>query len=108
MSLAKIVSEQRADVIGDALSSEHLTDSDDDFDVLDTWRAPVVATTFNQFFRALFPKRAQHALRIDAVKRAFVIIDEPQIMTLGEWREKHPNTTVLLGSKKAIEDNDDR
>jgi len=25
-------------------------------------------------------------------------------MTLGQWRKEHPNTTVLLGSKKQIEE----
>lgn len=29
---------------------------------------------------------------------------EPPILTLGEWRKKHPNTKVLLGSKKQIEE----
>ncbi len=30
-------------------------------------------------------------------------IEEAPIVTLGEWRKKHPDTTVLLGSKKKIE-----
>ncbi len=30
-------------------------------------------------------------------------ISEPRIVTLGAWRAKHPNTTVLLGSKSRIE-----
>ena len=31
------------------------------------------------------------------------IIEEVPVVTLGEWRKKHPDTTVLLGSKKQIE-----
>ncbi len=30
-------------------------------------------------------------------------IAEPPVITLGEWRLKHPGTVVLLGSKLAIE-----
>lgn len=30
-------------------------------------------------------------------------IEEAPVVSLGEWRKKHPNTTVLLGSKKDIE-----
>ncbi len=28
---------------------------------------------------------------------------EPPLVTLGEWRKKHPDTVVLLGSKKQME-----
>lgn len=30
-------------------------------------------------------------------------IEEPPVIKLGEWRAKHPKTTVLLGSKSRIE-----
>ena len=30
-------------------------------------------------------------------------IDETPVVSLGDWRKKHPNTLVLLGSKKAID-----
>ena len=31
-------------------------------------------------------------------------IAEPPVVTLGEWRKKHPDTMVLLGSKSSTED----
>jgi len=30
-------------------------------------------------------------------------IKEPGLVPLGQWRKKHPNTKVLLGSKRDIE-----
>lgn len=76
-----------ASVSGDDATSTltELTDSDDDFEMLDTWRTPILSTTFNQFFTAIFPRRAQQTLRINAVKRSFVIIDEPQIIDVTVW-----------------------
>lgn len=55
------------------------------YDVLDTWQAPIIATTFNQLFRALFPSRAQQCVRIPALDNAFLFIDEPQIVNPTVW-----------------------
>ncbi len=51
----------------------------------DSWQAPIVAATFNQFFTALFPATAQQTFRTHALKNAFIIVDEPQIIAPENW-----------------------
>ena len=52
---------------------------------VDTWMSPIVATTYNQFFRAFFPRRGQHTMRLKGLRGSFVIIDEPQIIASTSW-----------------------
>lgn len=52
---------------------------------VDTWLAPLVATTYNQFFHAFFPQRSQHTMRLKGLQNSFVIIDEPQIIASTSW-----------------------
>lgn len=65
--------------------SETLSPTEKDFLVMESWQAPVVATTFNQFFLSLFPLRAQHTIRLLALQDAFVIVDEPQVIDERAW-----------------------
>ena len=65
--------------------SAALLEDHESYDVLETWQAPVLATTFNQLCRSLFPARAQQCLRIPALDDSFLLIDEPQIIDPTVW-----------------------
>ncbi|MBX5467907.1 MAG: CRISPR-associated helicase Cas3' [Firmicutes bacterium] len=70
---------------------------DEDVLIQESWQAPIVATTFNQFFRALFPVRAHEAMRLQALQHAVVIIDEPQVINPSAW------AVFLKGLEQSLE-----
>lgn len=75
---------------------------------MESWRAPIIATTFNQLFRAVFPKSSQQCIRIPALRGAFIIIDEPQVMDASVYnafirglealRERSKARVMLVGA----------
>lgn len=64
---------------------EEVREEDQEGLEVDSWLAPIIATTYNKFFQALFPGRAQHTLRLGGLRNAFVIIDEPQTVAATSW-----------------------
>lgn len=52
---------------------------------MEAWAHSIVCTSFNQFWKALFPVRAQDVLRRVFLKDSVVIIDEPQIFDPKVW-----------------------
>ncbi|PWA13093.1 CRISPR-associated helicase/endonuclease Cas3 [Pueribacillus theae] len=49
------------------------------------WANDIVCTSFVQWMKAIFPRRAQETLRRVYLKDAIVIIDEPQIINASVW-----------------------
>ncbi|HZJ76787.1 MAG TPA: CRISPR-associated helicase Cas3' [Oscillospiraceae bacterium] len=52
---------------------------------MESWAHSIVCTSFNQFSKAIFPKRAQDVLRRTFLRDCIVIIDEPQIFSPDIW-----------------------
>ena len=52
---------------------------------MESWAYSIVCTSFNQFGKAIFPRRAQDVLRRTFLKNCVVIIDEPQIFNQDIW-----------------------
>ncbi len=69
------------------ISGDDIDDVDEEFEniYMESWLAPIIATTYNQLFRVLFPVRSQHTLRLTGFQNAFIIIDEPQSIATASW-----------------------
>ncbi|MTI80798.1 MAG: CRISPR-associated helicase Cas3' [Firmicutes bacterium] len=69
------------------LNQDVIDEKDDDLSSLITqsWSNPVVCTSFVQFMKAIFPKRAQETLRRVYLSNSVILIDEPQIMDAEIW-----------------------
>lgn len=52
---------------------------------MESWAHPIVCTSFQQLWRALFPDRAQDVLRRSFLQNSVIIIDEPQIFQADVW-----------------------
>ncbi len=52
---------------------------------LDTWRAEVIVTTFDQLLLALFSPQPRHQMRFHALMDALIILDEVQTLPCRLW-----------------------
>lgn len=52
---------------------------------MQAWAHHIVCTSFVQWMRAIFPRRAQETLRRSYLEDAVIIIDEPQIIDASVW-----------------------
>ncbi|MBO8165039.1 MAG: CRISPR-associated helicase Cas3' [Brevibacillus sp.] len=91
--------EQTAEVIRDAMDMAALEHhslavwDDDQIEqrtgksqlTMESWAHEVVCTSFQQFGKAIFPKRAQDLLRRAFLQDSIILIDEPQIFSPEGW-----------------------
>ena len=52
---------------------------------IESWAHDIVCTSFQQFSRAIFPKRSQDTLRRAFLRHSIILIDEPQIFSAEGW-----------------------
>jgi CRISPR-associated endonuclease/helicase Cas3 len=52
---------------------------------LDTWRAEIIVTTFDQLLLALFAPGARHQMRFHALMDALIVLDEVQTLPCRLW-----------------------
>lgn len=62
---------------GDILKSSQL--------IMESWANSIVCTSFQQFSKAIFPKKAQDTVRRAFLENSVIIIDEPQIFAAEGW-----------------------
>lgn len=70
----------------------------DDQLAMESWANEFVCTSFQQFSRAVFPRRAQDTLRRALLANSVVLIDEPQIFDPAGWK------TFLCGLEALVEE----
>lgn len=66
----------------------------------ETWKCPIIATTYNQLFRVLFPRRMQDTMRLDGLKNSFIIVDEPQSIGSTSW---NPFLNILESAAQTMD-----
>ncbi|PMB05741.1 CRISPR-associated helicase/endonuclease Cas3 [Fischerella thermalis CCMEE 5273] len=67
---------------------------------IESWAHDMVCTSFQQFARAVFPKRSQDTLRRSFLQKSIILIDEPQIFSPEGWN------TFLTGLQGLAEELD--
>ncbi|MGB9875952.1 MAG: CRISPR-associated helicase Cas3' [bacterium] len=81
------------------LSREEEYISPSDEVLRESWKSPIIATTYNQLFRILFPGRMQDTMRVDGLRNSFIIVDEPQSVGSNSW---NPFLNVLESAASSM------